>query len=442
MPVGTLSYDNATVGSGTVVNDDERSYDGFGQMTADAQSHAGAVVSGTTPQAAYAYADGSANQVRPTSVTYPNGRVVYYSYNDAGDTAGVSAAINRVSAICSAATRGTSDANVIAAYTYVGAGHAYAVTYPTPQLGLTYGNASVGATAFPGWDPFGRVATQAWSTPTGYDAIAGAGPTFSLSYGYDRDGNRLYAANGAYPGASQVYAYDTLNRLAQYKAGLINTGNTDTQAFWTRSGQRWTLDATGNPTAVDDWDNAAGGFLNGRQSTYDKANKLTAVSARANRGKSPRTDPFTSNTAANWAKPGSGDAFDVNATNTGALTVTAVSQDTLASGTNIGGVQEAGPQAVLTWGPTHGSRHGVDHGHGPVGDGRPVRADLRVPGGHVLRRDGRPPGVGVDVGPAPAVPDGRGRHAADRRPEPGQRGPDLSAHRRSDAHQLPVLRIV
>ena len=35
------SYDNATVGSGNVVNDAQFAYNAFGQVTADYQSHSG-----------------------------------------------------------------------------------------------------------------------------------------------------------------------------------------------------------------------------------------------------------------------------------------------------------------------------------------------------------------------------------------------------------------
>ena len=53
------SYDNPTVGSGSIVNDVALAYNAFGQLVSDAQSHSGAVVLGTTPQVQYAYADGS-----------------------------------------------------------------------------------------------------------------------------------------------------------------------------------------------------------------------------------------------------------------------------------------------------------------------------------------------------------------------------------------------
>jgi len=85
------------------VNDDELSYNSFGQLVTDQQSHSAAVVSGS-PKTQYAYDSGSTNEIRPTSLTYPNARVVNYLYNDAGDTAGISAAINRITAISTAST--------------------------------------------------------------------------------------------------------------------------------------------------------------------------------------------------------------------------------------------------------------------------------------------------------------------------------------------------
>src|SRR6266446_5399012 len=62
------SYDSATVGSGNVINDVQFTYNSFGQLTTDYQSHAGAVNVATTPKTQYAYADGSTNTVRPVSM--------------------------------------------------------------------------------------------------------------------------------------------------------------------------------------------------------------------------------------------------------------------------------------------------------------------------------------------------------------------------------------
>lgn len=50
------SYDHATPGSGTVLNEVSYAYDGLGQQTKDRQAHGGAVVPGTTPEVTYTYA--------------------------------------------------------------------------------------------------------------------------------------------------------------------------------------------------------------------------------------------------------------------------------------------------------------------------------------------------------------------------------------------------
>jgi len=80
MVQNVTSYDNATVGSGTVVNDVQMVYNNFGQLVTDFQSHSGAVNTSTTPNVQYAYDNGSANEIRPTTITYPNGRVLNYTY--------------------------------------------------------------------------------------------------------------------------------------------------------------------------------------------------------------------------------------------------------------------------------------------------------------------------------------------------------------------------
>ncbi|MEX2579015.1 MAG: hypothetical protein WD342_08150 [Verrucomicrobiales bacterium] len=79
--VATLtSYDDATVGSGTVVNEVAYEYNDFGHLAKDKQEHSGAV-DGNTPEVAYAYEDGSSgNTARRTSTTYPDGRVLEYGY--------------------------------------------------------------------------------------------------------------------------------------------------------------------------------------------------------------------------------------------------------------------------------------------------------------------------------------------------------------------------
>jgi len=69
---------------GSVVNEVQFAYNDFGQITTDYQAHDGAVNTSTTPKVQYGYANRSANTVRPTSITYPDGRVITYDYCTTG----------------------------------------------------------------------------------------------------------------------------------------------------------------------------------------------------------------------------------------------------------------------------------------------------------------------------------------------------------------------
>ena len=109
------SYDNASVGSGSVVNEVQFTYNDFGQVVADYQAHAGSVNTGSTPKVQYGYANGSNNTIRPTSLTYPNGRVVGYEYGLANST---SDALSRIDGLTDSATSGLP----LNAYQYLGVG--------------------------------------------------------------------------------------------------------------------------------------------------------------------------------------------------------------------------------------------------------------------------------------------------------------------------------
>jgi len=67
------SYNHATVGSGSVVNEVQNAYNDFGQLETQYQEHSGAVNTGTSVKVEYGYEDGSANTIRPTELVYPSG---------------------------------------------------------------------------------------------------------------------------------------------------------------------------------------------------------------------------------------------------------------------------------------------------------------------------------------------------------------------------------
>jgi len=61
---------SATSG-GSIVNDVQYTYNDFGQVITEFQQHGGAVNTSTSPKVQYAYANGSANHIRPLTIKYP-----------------------------------------------------------------------------------------------------------------------------------------------------------------------------------------------------------------------------------------------------------------------------------------------------------------------------------------------------------------------------------
>jgi RHS repeat-associated protein len=226
------SYDNATVGSGTVKNDVKLEYNTFNQLVKEWQDHS-TTVSGSSPKVEYAYAAGgsSSNQIRPTSLTYPNTRVIDYNY---GTSSGMDDLLNRISAIKDGSTS-------LAAYTYLGAGTVIRIDYTEPDVMLDLWG---GTTAtFAGLDIFNRITNQRWK----YYGESSADRDWFV-YAYDRDSNRTSKENvvskalGTPVYMDEQYTYDNLNRLTVMKRGQLSGGSI---ASPTKE-QDWTLDRTGN----------------------------------------------------------------------------------------------------------------------------------------------------------------------------------------------------
>jgi len=129
------SYDNATVGSGNVVNEVAYEYNDLGQPTKEYQQHEGPKDASTlyvqynydTTASGGEYIKG----LRATSVRYPNGRLVHLTYGTSGSTAD---AINRVDAIND--DSGGSAGSSFAEYTYLGSGRIVVEDYTQPDVKL------------------------------------------------------------------------------------------------------------------------------------------------------------------------------------------------------------------------------------------------------------------------------------------------------------------
>jgi RHS repeat-associated protein len=281
------SYDNATVGQGTVKNEVQFDYNNFGQLTSDWQEHGGAVNTSSTPRVQYGYADGSSgsNQVRGTTLTYPNGRVLTYGYGTSG---GMDDELNRVDALID----DDSSSTHLADYTYLGAAAPVRVDYPQPQVRLDLWGGTSGSYA--GLDSFDRVTRQLWhyygGTPADRD---------KFTYGYDRNSNRLFKQNDVSSAFSELYhangssnGYDGLDRLNSFSRGTLSDSNSDgvpdTVSTSSRS-QSWNLDALGNWSSVTTdgttenrthnaanevlgWDHDGNGNIVGRHGYTDSSN--------------------------------------------------------------------------------------------------------------------------------------------------------------------------
>jgi len=238
MPATVTSHNNATPGTGTALNQCALTYNTFSQLAEEQQDHGGGV-SSSSPDVQYTYDSGasSSNEVCLSSLTYPNGRVITYSYGTSG---GMNDRLNRIDTIQDT----TSGTTSLASYTYLGLGTVVRITYPQANVWLDLWGGTSGV--FNGLDLFSRVIDQRWQ-----NSITGTPADIDrYQYGYDQDSNRLYKANVVGTpivtgGLDEFYTYDHLNRLTEMQRGTLNSTKTGITGTPARE-MDYTLDPTGN----------------------------------------------------------------------------------------------------------------------------------------------------------------------------------------------------
>ena len=266
------SYDAAS--SGNVVNEVLFEYDDAGLLSKEYQEHAGAK-DASTLYVQYNRDETAADGVftkglRPTSVRYPNGRLVHTTYG----TPAAWPTCSTVSPRSTTTTRG-SPGDPLAEYEYLGSGTIVSEDYPEPDVKLDY----IGDGTYAGFDRFGRVVDQRW-----YDYGASADRD-RYTYGYDRASNRLYRENTTTSGKDEFYTYDGVNRLVAFDRGDLNASKTA---------------ISGTPVREEDW-------------TLDPTGQLARLRAKDLRHDRPRPGPhhnevneitaITATTGTNWADP-------------------------------------------------------------------------------------------------------------------------------------------
>ncbi len=125
-------------------------------MITDYQSHSGAV---STPKVQYGYADGSDNTVRPTSITYPDGRVITLDYGTADE---IDDDASRVASVIDDDVSSTH----LADYSYLGEDAFVEVDYDEADLRCTLvgGDGLDTGDIYRGLDLFGHVKHVSWET--------------------------------------------------------------------------------------------------------------------------------------------------------------------------------------------------------------------------------------------------------------------------------------
>jgi len=269
--------------AGDVLNQVLREYNGFRQLTTEYQEHAGAVNKATTPKVQYGFADGSANTVRPTSLTYPNGRQLAFGYGTSG---GIDDNLGRIASL-------DWNGTPVCAYTFVGAAAFVRSDYLQPGVRYDLITGS-GTNPYAGLDQFGRVIDCLWHRYSGTPADLDR-----FKYGYDLASNRLWRQNAvANPAPSgqyfdELYAYDGLYQLSDMQRGQLDLSGTPVIVSGTLAfHETWNLDPTGNWSAYTQDATGAGTPTLAQSRDANRVNEITEIAATVGPGWIvPRYDP-------------------------------------------------------------------------------------------------------------------------------------------------------
>ncbi|MEZ6099347.1 MAG: hypothetical protein R3E01_10270 [Pirellulaceae bacterium] len=240
------SYDHATQTLSTnIVNQIVREYNGLNLLTKEYQEHEG-IKDGSTPYVTYTYDESSdgggelTKGMRPTMITYPNGRKVHYTYGSSGSIADSIARLDAIQEDSSG-----SPGQVLVSYDYLGFQVFAKVHYEEADVFLGADIDSDNSYAM--WDRFGRTIDLLWVKTAYSSSSCPTTDLVHLQYGYDRASNRLYkldlAAACEGENLDEAYTYDDVNRLVGFDRGDYGTsgisGTPSEEADWT-------LDPLGN----------------------------------------------------------------------------------------------------------------------------------------------------------------------------------------------------
>jgi RHS repeat-associated protein len=235
-------------------------YNAYAQLAKDYQSHVGPVNTASTLSVAYSYADGSANTVRRTGITYPDGTTTITTAYVGADAA----ALSRPDALKEGSA-------TLCSYRYLGAGVFIGVRYDAASnVELTYEDGGTGDAGdkYTGLDRFGRLIETLWKK--------GTAAQVQSKYGRNRFGGVVWrkdltAHAQRVTTEDNFYQYDGLYQVKAHQRGNL-TGTPVSGITNLQQEEDWTYDATGN---WDSYSNTAPS--NSQTRTNNKANEITQI---------------------------------------------------------------------------------------------------------------------------------------------------------------------
>jgi RHS repeat-associated protein len=260
--------DNATPGSGTVLNQVRLDYNGLDCLIADVQEHNGAVTDSSL-RVQYTCTAGVDGVLRRNSVVYPSGRQISYDYGSLGSIADV---LNRVDSVSD------QDLTVLAEYTYVGAAMPSQTMLSDAGVQRTWKKLAGepdgdGGDPYTGYDRFGRTQWMRWFKQSGEDY----NPLVNVQWGYSRASLKTWRKDLQAPSSAQQdqqFGYDGLYQVSQRDRGLLNLNGT---AIGGIPAQRETFsyDETGNWVHYQQQD--AGSLNIDQPRTNNRSNQITTI---------------------------------------------------------------------------------------------------------------------------------------------------------------------
>jgi RHS repeat-associated protein len=252
------SYNNATVGLGSAVNDVQYAYDKFNTVTNLYEEWNGAVTTGTSRkvQFAFSYPTNGTTGLRLTSTTYTGGKVITEIYNTGTDDT-----LSRISGRNDGTTQLFRDS-------YLGLGRLVERQYNYPYAHWTLvGTSGANQDNYLGLERFGRIQDLIVNNTFSGQNINEYYYTYNfnsqITVREDLVGNVLGSQE-----FDETYDYDNLGRIIDHKRGVY-TGSMSS----IRWHECWTLDRSGNSTQYGTSSGSTCSYIN---STFNASNEITS----------------------------------------------------------------------------------------------------------------------------------------------------------------------